>query len=183
MSGDTSRKKQVETFEELQKEIEKMFSKAEIDDDNPDYPISTGFDVSIYHTSIWHAVMRCETFFRNTNDIRALENQVGLLMEMGDVRYRGAYLQDAYAICKRILEIDPTREKAKHTIEEHIIPYFRRSYDDPELKNLNNTDEEIESFLEEHFKKVKEKNFDYFLDDWDATYTLVDEDGKKSRWD
>ena len=124
-----------ETFEELYKELKNMFSKA-------------GEDISEYHDTIWPAVMRCETFFRKSNDIRALEIQVGLLMDMGNNIYRGAYLTDAYTICKRILEIDPNREAAKHTIENHIIPEI---HDRP--------------YLEKYFKENKDGNYDYFLGD------------------
>ncbi len=124
-----------ETFEELDKEIENMFSKA-------------GEDISEYHDTIWPAVMRCETFFRKSNDIRALETQVGLLMEMGNNIYRGGYLTDAYTVCKRILELDPNREAAKHTIEHHIIPEIH-----------------ARPYLEKYFKEKKDGNYDYFLGD------------------
>ena len=124
-----------ETFEELDKEIENMFSKA-------------GEDISEYHDTIWPAVMRCETFFRKSNDIRALETQVRLLMKMGNNIYRGAYLTDAYTICKRILEIDPNVEAAKHTIEHHIIPEIH-----------------ARPYLEKYFKEKKDGNYDYFLGD------------------
>ena len=136
-----------ETFEELDKELKNMFSKA-------------GEDISEYHDTIWPAVMRCETFFRNSNDIRALELQVSLLMEMGNNLYRGAYLTDAYTVCKRILEIDPNKEAAKNTIEEHIIPFFSGSK------------QETESYLEKHFNEKKDNNYDYFLDDWRSSYKL-----------
>ena len=99
--------------------------------------------------------MRCETFFRKSNDIRALETQVELLMLMGNNIYRGAYLTDAYTVCKRILEIDPNREAAKNTIEHHIIPEI---HDTP--------------YLEKHFKEKKDGNYDYFLDDWRSSYKL-----------
>ena len=124
-----------ETFEELDKELMNMFSKA-------------GEDIVEWMDTIWPAVMKCETFFRKSNDIRALELQVELLMMMGDNIYRGAYLTDAYTVCKRILEIDPDREAAKHTIEHHIIPEM---HDRP--------------YLEKHFKEKKDGNYDYFLGD------------------
>ena len=124
-----------ETFEELEKEIENMFSKA-------------GEEILDVFDTIWPAVMRCETFFRKSNDIRALEIQVELLMQMGNNIYRGAYLTDAYTVCKRILEIDPNREAAKNTIEHHIIPEI---HDRP--------------YLEKHFKEKKDGNYDYFLGD------------------
>ena len=123
-----------ETFEELDKELMNMFSKA-------------GEDISEYHDTIWPAVMRCETFFRKSNDIRALETQVGLLMEMGNNIYRGAYLTDAYTICKRILEIDPNREAAKNTMDHIIAEVHARPY------------------LEKYFNEKKDGNYDYFLDD------------------
>ena len=148
-----------ETFEELDKEIENMFSKA-------------GEDISEYHDTIWPAVMRCETFFRKSNDIRALEIQVGLLMDMGNNIYRGAYLTDAYTVCKRILEIDPNKEAAKNTIEEHIIPFFSGSK------------QETESYLEKHFNEKKDNNYDYFLDDWQATHKLkVEGSNDPAEWD
>ena len=99
-----------ETFEEVDEEIRNMFSKA-------------GEDISKIHDTIWPAVMRWETFFRKSNDIRALELQVELLMMMGDNIYRGAYLTDAYTVCKRILEIDPNKEAAK----KHDRSYNSRS--------------------------------------------------------
>ena len=144
-----------ETFEELDKELMNMFSKA-------------GEDISEYHDTIWPAVMRCETFFRKSNDIRALETQVELLMLMGNNIYRGAYLTDAYTICKRILEIDPNREAAKNTIENHIIPEI---HDRP--------------YLEKHFKEKKDGNYDYFLDDWRSSYKLEtkNSDGDPDEWD
>ena len=124
-----------ETFEELEKEIENMFSKA-------------GEDIVEWMDTIWPAVMRCETFFRKSNDIRALETQAELLMQMGNNIYRGAYLTDAYTVCKRILEIDPNREAAKHTIEHHIIPEIH-----------------ARPYLEKYFKEKKDGNYDYFLGD------------------
>ena len=123
-----------ETFEELDKEIGNMFSKA-------------GEDISKIHDSIWPAVMRWETFFRKSNDIRALELQAELLMMMGDNIYRGAYLTDAYTVCKRILEIDPNKEAAKNTIDHIIAEVHARPY------------------LEKYFNEKKEGNYDYFLDD------------------
>jgi len=144
-----------ETIEELDKEIENMFSKA-------------GEDINEYHDTIWPAVMRCETFFRKSNDIRALETQVGLLMQMGNNIYRGAYLTDAYTVCKRILEIDPNREAAKNTIENHIIPEIH-----------------ARPYLEKHFNKAKDNNYDYFLDDWRSSYKLETQnsDGEPDEWD
>ena len=124
-----------ETFEELDKELMNMFSKA-------------GEDIVEWMDTIWPAVMRCETFFRKSNDIRALETQVKLLMQMGNNIYRGGYLTDAYTVCKRILELDPNREAAKHTIEHHIIPEIH-----------------ARPYLEKYFKEKKDGNYDYFLGD------------------
>ena len=151
-----------ETFEELDKELMNMFSKA-------------GEDIVEWMDTIWPAVMRCETFFRKSNDIRALELQVSLLMEMGNNLYRGAYLTDAYTVCKRILEIDSNNEAAKNMIEEHIIPFFSHS---------DKTRQEIESYLEKHFNEKKDNNYDYFLDDWRSTYKLnVEGSGDSDDWD
>ena len=122
-----------ETFEEVDEEIRNIFSKAE--------------EVTVIHDAIWPAVMRWETFFRKSNDIRALELQVELLMMMGDNIYRGAYLTDAYTVCKRILEIDPNKEAAKNEIDHIIAEVHARPY------------------LEKHFKEKKDGNYDYFLGD------------------
>ena len=123
-----------ETFEEVDEEIRNMFSKA-------------GEDISEIHDTIWPAVMRWETFFRKSNDIRALELQAELLMMMGDNIYRGGYLTDAYTVCKRILEIDPNREAAKNTIDHIIAEVHARPY------------------LEKYFNEAKDNNYDHFLDD------------------
>ena len=122
-----------ETFEEVDEEIRNIFSKAE--------------EVTVIHDAIWPAVMRWETFFRKSNNIRALELQVELLMMMGDNIYRGAYLTDAYTVCKRILEIDPNKEAAKNEIDHIIAEVHARPY------------------LEKHFKEKKDGNYDYFLGD------------------
>ena len=122
-----------ETFEEIDEEIRNIFSKAE--------------EVTVIHDAIWPAVMRWETFFRKSNDIRALERQVELLMMMGDNIYRGAYLTDAYTVCKRILEIDPNKEAAKNEIDHIIAEVHARPY------------------LEKYFKEKKDGNYDYFLGD------------------
>ena len=122
-----------ETFEEVDEEIRNIFSKAE--------------EVTVIHDAIWPAVMRWETFFRKSNDIRALELQAELLMMMGDNIYRGAYLTDAYTVCKRILEIDPNKEAAKNEIDHIIAEVHARPY------------------LEKHFKEKKDGNYDYFLGD------------------
>jgi len=166
-----------ETFEELDKELKNMFSKA-------------GEDISEYHDTIWPAVMRCETFFRKSNDIRALEIQAELLMQMGNNIYRGTYLTDAYTVCKRILEIEPNKEAAKITIEAHIIPYFYGSISgeldakgEPKFYDENDR-QKIESYLEKHFNEKKDKDYDYFLDDWQATYKLdVEGSGDSDDWD
>ena len=143
-----------ETFEEVDEEIRNIFSKAE--------------EVTVIHDAIWPAVMRWETFFRKSNDIRALETQVKLLMQMGNNIYRGGYLTDAYTVCKRILELDPNREAAKHTIEHHIIPEIH-----------------ARPYLEKYFNEAKDKNYDRFLDDWRSSYKLVTQnsDGDPDEWD
>ena len=148
-----------ETYEELEEEIQKMFSKAE--------------DVKEVWDTIWPAAMRCETFFRNSNDIRALQLQAGHLMQMESSIYRGAYLTDAYAVCRRILEIDPNNEGAKHAIEDHIIPHWKDTLTrNPDVWKNNKdgnipraTRQEIESMLEKYFNERKDDNYDYFLDD------------------
>jgi len=130
-----------ETFDEVKNEINEMFKKANETD-----------DISLIHENIWPAVVRLEEFFRKTDDIRALEDQVALLFQMGDNIYRGAYLRDAYVVCRRILDLDPTKEEAKHSIEEHVIPYFHQS-------------ESIEPELDSYFMKCKKDEFVLFLDD------------------
>ena len=153
-----------ETYEELEEEIQKMFSKAE--------------DVHEVWDTIWPAAMRCETFFRNSNDIRALECQAGVLMQMESSVYRGAYLADAYTVCRRILEIDPNNKNAKDAVDREIIPHWKHSFTrNPDVwKNLKEGDnpldkipimtrQEIESMLEKYFNERKDDNYDYFLDD------------------
>jgi len=176
-------------FEELRKSINKMFSEAEknIDTDTDseiysDPSIIENFDV------IWPAVMRCETFFRNSNDIRALELQVELLMSMQNNLYIEVYWSDAYTICKRILEIEPNHKKAKKNIENIIPLWDVRMTTDPEkweeFEKKHNAGEKVslprmtrsetEKMLEKRFKEKKENNYDYFLDDWEASQKIVD---------
>ena len=84
------------TFEELVEEIQKIFSKAAAADEAEDNKINSEFFSSSpmnFMDAIWPAAMKCETFFRNSNDIRALECQAGVLMHMENNVYRGAYLQ------------------------------------------------------------------------------------------
>ena len=183
-------------FKELKKTIKKMLSEAKANDDaslNEDdvYDFSSA-PLNLFD-ALWPAVMRCETFFRNSNDIRALELQVELLMMMQNNMYIETYYSDAYAICKRILEIDPNHKKAKKCIE-NIIPIWdcRMTRDPDKLKEMEEeqkktgtftftkiTRTEIESMLEKHFNEKKDKDYDYFLDDWDASYKMeVHEDSK-----
>ena len=155
-----------ETFEELENQIVKMFKEAD-----------EAEDISLIHDCIWPAVVKWENFFRKTGDIRALEQQVGLLFEMSDNIFRGGFLSDAYVICRRILDIDPNKEEAKHTIKHHIIPYFKRdlshweenSKKDKEaekiLEHYKKTNESIESELDSYFIKCKNDKFELFLDD------------------
>ena len=183
-------------FKELKKTIKKMLSEAKANDDaslNEDdvYDFSSA-PLNLFD-ALWPAVMRCETFFRNSNDIRALELQVELLMMMQNNIYIETYYSDAYAICKRILEIDPNHKKAKKCIE-NIIPIWdcKMTRDPDKLKEMEEeykktgtftftkiTRTEIESMLEKHFNEKKDKDYDYFLDDWDASYKMeVHEDSK-----
>ena len=158
--------KLVETYRELEEEILVKMNK------NWD-------NVEEFHESIWPAVMKCETFFQKSKDVQALELQVELLFAMDDNIYLCTYLFYAYITCKRILELDPTKEKAKNTIENHIIPYFVRDFSDPKLKGLNISNENVEKNLEKEFKKAKEDNFGVFLDDFEGRHTLVDENDDK----
>jgi len=130
-----------ETFDEVRNEITEMFKKA-----------NETKDISLIHENIWPAVVRLEKFFRKIGDVRALEYQVELLFEMGDNIYRGTYLRDAYVVCRRILDLDQTKEMAKNTIKEMIIPYFHRS-------------ESTESELDSYFMECKKDEFVLFLDD------------------
>jgi hypothetical protein len=188
------------SFEDLQEEIGKIFSKATAADEAEDNKIDSEFITSSptsFWDAIWPVVMRCETFFRNSNDIRALELQVGALMEMESSVYRGAYLADAYTVCRRILEIDPDNPGAKDAVERGIIPHWKNRFTrNPDAwKNLKKGDnpldkipiitrQEIESMLEKQFKEKKDNNYDYFLDDWQATHKLeVESSNDSGDWD
>jgi len=169
-------------FKELEKTIKKMLSEADKDE-----------DMIGLMDALWPAVMRCETFFRKSNDIRALEFQVGLLTMMQNNLYLETYWTYAYTICKRILEIDPNHKKAKKAIE-NIIPIWdcRMSNDPEKWKEVEKkkdageeyelprrTRSETEKMLEEEFKKNKEGNYDCFLDDWEARYKIEDDEDSK----
>ena len=138
------------SVEEIRKEIQQEINKA-------------GDDISVIHDLIWPSVTKLEKCFRETGNIEALEDQAELLLQMGDNIYRGQYVRDAYVVCKRILEIDSNKEAAKHTINDHIIPEFKRDYsqDDELMKQQDN----IESDLESYFLKCKKDEFALFLDD------------------
>jgi len=185
-----------EKFEDLSNKISKMLSEAEAKDDaslNDDdvYDLSNA-PLNLFD-ALWPAAMRCETFFRNSNDIRALELQVELLMKMDNNLYIETYYSDAYTICKRILEIDPNNKKAKKGIENIIPIWDCRMSSDPEKwkefekkKNAGEESElprrtrsETEKMLEEIFKEKKEDNYDYFLDDWEASRKLKTNDPAK----
>ena len=169
-------------FKELKKTIEKMLSEADKED-----------DILEFMDALWPAVMRCETFFRNSNDIRALEFEGELLMKMQNSLYLETYWTYAYTICKRILKIDPNHKKAKKAIENIISIWDCRVTRDPDkLKEMEEeykktgtftftkmTRTEIESMLEEEFKKNKEGNYDCFLDDWEARYKIEDSEDSK----
>ena len=179
-------------FKELQKSINKMFSEAEknIDTDTDSEMLHDSTGILDSFDVIWPAVMRCETFFRNSNDIRALEFQVHLLMMMQNNIYIEVYWSDAYTICKRISEIDPNHNKknVKKTIENIISLWDCRASNDPEkwaeIEKKQAAGEkwefprrdrsETEKMLEERFEKIKENNYDYFLDDWEASHKIVD---------
>lgn len=134
-------------------------------------------DTVLFHQIIWPAVVKWENFFRKTGDIRALEQQVILLWQMGDNIFRGEFLRDAYVICRRILDIDPNKAEAKHTIKHHIIPYFKNdlSYYEGASKNdkfakemleyHKKNNESIESRFDSYFIKCKNDKFELFLDD------------------
>ena len=61
-------------FKELQNSINKMFSEAHknIDTDTDSETLHGSSDVIETFDVIWPAVMRCETFFRNSKCIRGL---------------------------------------------------------------------------------------------------------------
>ena len=129
-----------ETIDELRKEIQATFDAA-------------GDDIRLVHEQLRPAVIKLEEFFRKSNNIEALEDQVQILELMGDNRFRSIYLMDQYVVCKRILDIDSTKEEAKHQIEHHIIPYLARNHDEKETI----------AHLEKKYKEMKQNNYDYFL--------------------
>ncbi len=129
-----------DTLEELRQEIQEGFD--EVAD-----------DVGLFHDKLWPAVVKLEKFFRKTNQIEALEDQVQLLDMMGDPIYRSIYQNDEYVVCRRILDIDPTREAAKHQIEDHIIADRARLQDEKKLR----------TYLEEYYQKNKSEGYSYFL--------------------
>ena len=190
------------SFKDLQEEIGKIFSKATAADEVEQNKIDSEFITSAptdFWDAIWPVVMRCETFFRNSKDIRALELQVWALLQMESTVYRGTYLTDAYTICRRILEIDPDNAGAKDAMERGIIPFFSHmmTSDPNKLKELEEeykktgtfdfvpiTRREIESMLEEQFREKKDNNYDYFLVDWQATHKLkVESSNDSGDWD
>ena len=155
----------MESFEELQEKINASFSRKELEE-----------DIGLFHEMIWPSVILCEEYFRKSNDIRALEFEVELLCQMGDNRFQGQFLSDAYVICKRILDISPNKEEVKHTIKNHIIPYFKKdlsyweeiSKKDKSAKEMleyyKKNNESIESKLDEYFTKCKNDKFELFVD-------------------
>ena len=129
-----------ETIDELRKEIQATFDAA-------------GDDIRLVHEQLRPAVIKLEEFFRKSNNIEALEDQVQILELMGDNRFRSMYLMDQYVVCKRILDIDSTKEEAQHQIEHHIIPYLARNHDEKETI----------AHLEKKYEEMKQNNYDYFL--------------------
>lgn len=151
----------MESFKELEEKINTIFSKKELED-----------DIGLFHQTIWPSVVLCEEYFRKSNDIRSLELIVELLCQMGDNRFRGQYLSDAYVICRRILEMDPNKEEAKHTIKDHILPFFNTglryweemSKEKKIAKEMLEHNKNNESKLDAYFTKCKNDKFELFLD-------------------
>ena len=129
-----------DTLEELRQEIQARFD-------------TIGDDIGLLHDELWPSVVKLEKFFRKTNQIEALEDQVQLLDMMGDPIYRSIYQNDEYVVCRRILDIDPTREDVKHQIEDHIIADLARNQDEEKLR----------AYLEEYYQKNKSEGYSYFL--------------------
>ena len=129
-----------DTLEELRQEIQARFD-------------AIGDNIGLLHDELWPSVVKLEKFFRKTNQIEALEDQVQLLDMMGDPIYRSIYQNDEYVVCRRILDIDPTREAAKHQIEDHIIADLARNQDEEKLR----------AYLEEYYQKNKSEGYSYFL--------------------
>lgn len=155
----------MDSFTELKEKIDSLFSKKELED-----------DIVLFHHTIWPAVVQCEEYFRKSNDVKALELEAELLLQMGDNRFQGQYFQDAFVVCKRILEVDPNKEEAKHTINNHIIPFFKKDLSNWEemskdnesakkmLEHHRKNNESVESKLEIYFTKCKNDKFELFLD-------------------
>ena len=135
-------------------------------------------EISSVHAIIWPSVVKLEVFFRKTGDIRALEDQIFILFQMQDNIFRASYLKDAYVICKRILELRPDDEAAKHSITDHIIPYFKRDWSflkksvdtengmpKDQYDELMKRQDNIESDLDSYFLECKKNEFALFLDD------------------
>ena len=130
-----------ETIEEIRREIQAAFD-------------ATGEDIGLFHDEIFPAVRKLEKYFRESNNIEALEDQVQILNMMGDPIYRAIYLSDEYVICKRILDIDSQKEAVRHQIEDHIIADLARNEDEGELRVR----------LEEYYEKNKAENYAHFLE-------------------
>ncbi len=155
----------MDSFKGLEEKIDALFSKKELED-----------DIGLFHETIWPAVVLCEEYFRKSKDVRALELEAQLLCQMGDNRFQGQYLQDAYVICRRILEIVPNKEEAKYTMNNHIIPFFKKDlsvWEGMSKENESTTEmleyhkknnESIELELDSYFIKCKNDKFELFLD-------------------
>ena len=150
------------SYEKIQEEIQNVITKA-----------GESGEISSVHAIIWPSVVKLEVLFRETGDIRALEDQIFILFQMQDNIFRASYLKDAYVICKRILDLRPDDEAAKHTIKHEIIPEFKRDYsflknsDMPkdQYDELMRRQDNIESDLDSYFLECKKDEFALFLDD------------------
>ena len=153
------------SYEKIQEEIQNVITKA-----------GESGEISSVHAIIWPSVVKLEVFFRKTGDIRALEDQIFILFQMQDNIFRASYLKDAYVICKRILDLRPDDEAAKHSITDHIIPYFKTDWsfmkndiktdeDKKEYDELMESQNNIESDLDSYFLECKKDEFALFLDD------------------
>ena len=153
------------SYEKINEEIQNVITKA-----------GESGEISSVHAIIWPSVVKLEVFFRKTGDIRALEDQIFILFQMQDNIFRASYLKDAYVICKRILDLRPDDEAAKHSITDHIIPYFKTDWsfmkndiktdeDKKEYDELMESQNNIESDLDSYFLECKKDEFALFLDD------------------
>ena len=153
------------SYEKIQEEIQNVITKA-----------GESGEISSVHAIIWPSVVKLEVFFRKTGDIRALEDQIFILFQMQDNIFRASYLKDAYVICKRILDLRPDDEAAKHSITDYIIPYFKTDWsfmkndiktdeDKKEYDELMESQNNIESDLDSYFLECKKDEFALFLDD------------------